>query len=44
MELHRFFFFFLRCLSSEYDVRKASSYLSVSKLDYIFMGSEQNMF
>lgn len=36
--------FFLNCLSSEYDMRKGSSYLSVNKLDYILMGSEQNMF
>lgn len=33
--------FFLNCLSSEYDMRKTSSYLSVNKLDYIFMGSEK---
>lgn len=39
-----FLFFFLNCLSSEHDMRKVSSYLSVNKPDYIFMGSEQNMF
>lgn len=33
--------FFLNCLSSEYDMRKTSSYLSVNKLDYKFMGSEK---